>query len=173
MATVEVPISVTTIFIYNDTIFRSLWWHYNQVLLYILGGCLFVDVYVFDYYVCFYCSSYMTVSTSSMYGSMERNKELRTCPIFFSWSTRTHLLMQTNTMCSHLCCGQQVNGLFTTQFNINTNKSLRSYSEVPVNHDSMILPQHLINDVTSCIKMPHESDTLKQVFWYYTVANLR
>jgi hypothetical protein len=29
-----VPISVTTIFVYNDTIFRSLWWRYNQVLLY-------------------------------------------------------------------------------------------------------------------------------------------
>jgi hypothetical protein len=27
------PISVTT-FVYNDTIFRSLWWRYNQVLLY-------------------------------------------------------------------------------------------------------------------------------------------
>jgi hypothetical protein len=30
-----VPILVTTIFVYNDTIFRSLWWCYNQVLLYI------------------------------------------------------------------------------------------------------------------------------------------
>jgi hypothetical protein len=30
-----VPISVTTIFVYNDTIFRSLWWRYNQVLLYL------------------------------------------------------------------------------------------------------------------------------------------
>jgi hypothetical protein len=34
LATVEVPISVTTIFVYNDAIFRSLWWRYNQVLLY-------------------------------------------------------------------------------------------------------------------------------------------
>jgi hypothetical protein len=28
------PISVTTILVYNDTIFGSLWWRYNQVLLY-------------------------------------------------------------------------------------------------------------------------------------------
>jgi hypothetical protein len=33
---VEVPISVTTIFVYNDTIFRSLWWRYNQVILYLM-----------------------------------------------------------------------------------------------------------------------------------------
>jgi hypothetical protein len=35
LATVEMPISVTTILVYNDTIFGSLWWRYNQVLLYI------------------------------------------------------------------------------------------------------------------------------------------
>jgi hypothetical protein len=44
---------------------------------------------------------------------------------------------------------------------------------VPVNHDSKILLPYSMNDVTSCIKMAHEGDTLKQVFWYYTLANLR
>jgi hypothetical protein len=57
-----VPISVTTIFVYNDTIFRSLWWRYNQVLLYIHIMTLPTDAL---------CSSYKIISKQWIWKNIE------------------------------------------------------------------------------------------------------